>query len=145
MSEDKEQTQAQIDAEISKLAEEAASTGIDVKQRFKEEMQFKVVRDTWAAILHDGWTWGTCWSEPRMGKSTCLMKLSFAVYHDYDLVLNAIAFNVIGLIGKMDRNLPMRMWEIENHLHYRIPFMMTMMLAQVTTKQAVNTYHISML
>lgn len=121
--EDEEQTQAEIDAEIAKLAEEAAKTGIDVKQRFKEEMEYKIVRDTWKNILFDDWSWGCCWGPPRKGKSTCLLQLAFTVYHDWDMVLNSVTFGAVGLIHKMEHHQPMRIWETVNRLHFRIPFL----------------------
>jgi hypothetical protein len=116
-------TQEEIDADIAKLSVEASGiTDKNLKDRFKEEMEYKVIRDVWHAILDDSWMYVVVWSEPRKGKTTCKMRIANTVYHDWEMVLDSIFFNLSGLIYKMDNNLPMRIWE-RKHYHNRIPFL----------------------
>ena len=69
-----EQTQEQIDTEISALAPEVVDAiketplkDTAVKDRYQEEMQYKIIRDLWHTILEDGWMYVVVWSQPRKG------------------------------------------------------------------------------
>jgi hypothetical protein len=124
MNNDPPQSQDEINLDIDKLAPAAAEALKEpsLKERFREEMKYKVVRDVWHTILDDAWMYVVAWSEPRKGKTTCKMRIAYSVYHDWDMVLDSIFFNLSGLIYKMDNNLPMRLWDRKKH-HYRIPFL----------------------
>ena len=116
-------TQQEINEDIQALAETAANIqkNVDLKAQFKREMQYKVIRDVWHAILEDDWMYVVAWSEPRKGKTTCKMRIAYAVYHDWEMVLDCIFFNLSGLIYKMNHNLPTRILEQKHKLHNRIP------------------------
>jgi hypothetical protein len=124
------QTQKEIDEEIAALAVDAidslskskAPLEPNIKDRCKEEMQYGPVRQVWHSILEDYWMYVVVWSEPRLGKSTCKMKLAYTVYHDWDLVLDSVVFNLAGLLYKMTNKQPMQIWT-KDHLHFRIPFL----------------------
>ncbi len=124
MNNDPAPTQEEIDAEIEILVPQVteAIKDVSLKERFREEMKYKVVRDVWHTILDDAWMYVVAWSEPRKGKTTCKMRIAYTVYHDWDMVLDSIFFNLSGLLYKMDNNLPMRIWE-RKHYHNRIPFL----------------------
>ena len=123
-SNDRVQTQEEIDQDIAYLVADAveATKDTSVKDRFQEEMQYKVIRDLWHYILEDYWAYVVVWSPPRLGKSTCKMRIANCVYHDWEMVLDSIVFNLGGLLFKMEKKLPMRIWE-KKHLHYRIPML----------------------
>ncbi|MGD0071390.1 MAG: hypothetical protein ABSB71_07940 [Candidatus Bathyarchaeia archaeon] len=124
MNSDPAPTQEQIDAEIAKLSEEVATTiDVNLKQKFKEEMKYKVIRDVWHAILDDSWMYVVVWSEPRKGKTTCKMRIAYTIYHDWEMVLDCIFFNLSGLLHKMNHNLPLRILEQRHRLHNRIPML----------------------
>jgi hypothetical protein len=121
-SNDKVQTQEEIDADIASLVADAvlAVKDTSVKDRFQDEMKYKVIRDLWHYILEDFWAYVVVWSQPRLGKSTCKMRIANCIYHDWEMVLDSIIFNLGGLLFKMEKKLPMCVWE-KKHLHYRIP------------------------
>ena len=124
---DKELSQAEIDAEIAtltpKVMEAVKETPLKdtaIKDRYQEEMQYKVIRDLWHCILDDSWMYVVVWSQPRQGKSTCKMRILNCIYHDWEMVLDSVVFNLSGFLYKMDHRQPMCIWE-NKHLHFRIP------------------------
>ena len=74
----------------------------------------------WDAILNDKWMWMVVWGKQRTGKTTIQMQLAHAVYKDWDMVLNSFVFNLSGLLYKIDRGQPTRIFT-KNLLHNRIP------------------------
>ncbi len=83
----------------------------------------RVVHDMWNAILEDSWMNIVIWGQPRTGKTTCQMKLAFAIYKDYDLVLRSFVYNLAGILYNMENGIPTRMLT-RNGLHNRVPVLM---------------------
>ena len=48
------------------------------------------------------------------------MRIAYCIYHDWEMVLDSVVFNLSGFLYKMDRRLPTCIWE-KKHLHLRIP------------------------
>jgi hypothetical protein len=88
----------------------------------KPEPQPRLIKDVWNAILEDGWMWAVVWGKPRTGKTTVQLKCGFEVYKDWDQVLQAIVFNLSGIIYKMEHGEPCRIMT-RNMLHNRVPFL----------------------
>ena len=59
----------------------------------------RLVADIWDAILNDKWMWVPVWGEQRTGKTTIQMQCSYAVYNDWDKVLQSFVFNLSGATG----------------------------------------------
>jgi hypothetical protein len=118
------ENQPEINLDIEDLASEAAAIPElkTVKERFREEMQFSIIRSVWDCILNDKWMFAATWAAPRMGKTTCCLRIAYAVYRDWDLVLNSVVFNLSGLLYKMDHRQPMLIWD-KAHFHHRIPLL----------------------
>ena len=74
----------------------------------------------WEAILNDKWMWMVVWGKQRTGKTTVQMQLAYSIYKDWDTVLNSFVFNLSGLLYKIDRGQPTRIFT-KNKLHNRIP------------------------
>jgi hypothetical protein len=66
--------------------------------------------------------WTVVWGQPRTGKSTVLLQCGFDIYQDWDLVLQAFVFNLNGILYKMKRGEPCRLWTL-NQLHNRVPIL----------------------
>ena len=129
-SNEQELNQEQIDAEVAELAPLACTalkeSGVgdwDVKSRFKEEMAFSIVRFTWRNILGNLWCNGVCWGQSRVGKTTAVMRLSFAIYHDWDCVLKSIGFGLNSIVFKMDKKIPLTILEQADKIYHRVPIL----------------------
>ena len=81
-----------------------------------------VVKTIWDAILNDGWMWVVCWGKNRTGKSTLAMQLSYAVYRDWDKVLDSIIFTLNDLFHKIKEGRPERFTPPEG-FNRRIPLL----------------------
>ena len=79
--------------------------------------------DVWDAILGDSWENIVCHGKPRTGKTTVQMDIAFAVYNDWDYVLQSFIYNLSGIIYHMDHGIPCRIWT-RNLLHNRVPLIM---------------------
>lgn len=84
------------------------------------ERQPRLVRDVWHTILDDQWMWMVIWGKQRRGKTTCALQLAYAVYGDWDKVLQCFVFTLPGLLYKMKKGTPERVWT-RNQLHNRVP------------------------
>lgn len=82
----------------------------------------RIVQDIWDAILNDKWMWIVVWGKPRTGKTTVQMQLAYAVYKDWEKVLRSFAWTLSGLLYKMEKGEPERIWTY-NKLHNRIPLL----------------------
>jgi ABC-type lipoprotein export system ATPase subunit/GNAT superfamily N-acetyltransferase len=82
-----------------------------------------IVRDVWNAILNDFWMWVVVWGLQRVGKTTFKMQVAYAIYGDWDKVLQSFVFNLSGLLYKIDKGEPQRIWT-RNQLHNRIPIIL---------------------
>jgi hypothetical protein len=80
-------------------------------------------RDIWNAILHDLWMWIVCWGQPRTGKTTIQLRCGFEVYQDWDRVLEAIVFNLNGILSRMKKGRPTTITTL-NGLHHRVPLIL---------------------
>lgn len=80
-----------------------------------------IVRHVWDAILDDTWIWVAAWGPQRCGKTTLAMQIAYEVYGDWDKVLQSFVFNLSGLLYKLDKGEPERIWTV-NKLHNRVPF-----------------------
>jgi hypothetical protein len=83
----------------------------------------RVVIDVWDAILGDSWENIVVHGKPRTGKTTCQMDIAYAVYGDWDYVLQSFIYNLSGIIYHMDHGIPCRIWT-RNLLHNRVPLIM---------------------
>jgi hypothetical protein len=83
----------------------------------------RVVIDVWDAILGDSWENITIHGKPRTGKTTCQMDIAYAVYGDWDHVLQSFVYNLSGIIYHMDHGVPCRIWT-RNLLHNRVPLIL---------------------
>ena len=83
----------------------------------------QVVKDVWHSILEDEWMNIVVWGKPRFGKTTVQMKIAFAVYKDWDQVLESFVYDLSGLLYKMKKGIPCRIWT-RNKLHNRVPLIM---------------------
>ena len=84
--------------------------------------QIPLFRDIWNAILEDAWMWIVAWGKPRTGKTTVQLKCGYAVYADWDLVLQAFVFNLNGILYKMKKGEPCKIPTL-NGLHFRVPIL----------------------
>jgi hypothetical protein len=64
--------------------------------------------------------WCVVWGEQRTGKTSLQMQIAYAVYHDWDEVLQCFVFNLGGLLYKLDKGEPERI-PTTNKLHMRVP------------------------
>ena len=83
----------------------------------------RVVKDMWDAILNDSWMNIVIWGKPRTGKTTVQMQLAYAVYKDWDQVLQSFVYNLSGLLYHMKHGIPCRIMT-RNKLHDRVPVIM---------------------
>lgn len=84
--------------------------------------QIPLFKDIWDAILNDAWMWVVVWGKPRTGKTTVQLKCGYAVYADWDLVLQAFVFNLNGILYKMKKGEPCKIPTL-NGLHFRVPIL----------------------
>lgn len=94
----------------------------NIKIPTQQEMKDKIplLRDIWNAILQDSWMWIVAWGKPRTGKTTIQLNVGYDVYQDWDKVLQAIVFNLNGILYKMKKGEPCRLPTL-NGLHERVP------------------------
>lgn len=83
----------------------------------------RVVIDVWKAILDDSWENICIHGKPRTGKTTCQMDIGYAVYNDWDQVLQSFVYNLAGILYHMDHGIPCRIMT-RNRLHNRVPLIM---------------------
>lgn len=97
---------------------------VDIHIPSKAELATKSVlyQNLWDAILEDKWMWIVCWGKPRTGKTTIQLRCGFEIYQDWDLVLQAIVFNLDGMLYKMRKGEPCRLLTL-NQLHWRVPIL----------------------
>jgi hypothetical protein len=96
---------------------------VTLKKQKEEDETPQVVEDVWNAILNDDWMNIVIWGPPRKGKTTIQLKIAFAVYKDWDQVLEAFVYDLSGLMYKMKRGIPCRIMT-RNKLHNRVPLLM---------------------
>jgi hypothetical protein len=89
----------------------------------KEYETPQVVKDVWDTILNDDWMNIVIWGPPRKGKTTIQMKIAYAVYKDWDQVLEAFVYDLSGLLYNMKKGIPCRIMT-RNKLHNRVPLIM---------------------
>jgi len=83
----------------------------------------RVVKDVWHAILEDEWMNIVVWGKPRTGKTTVQMQIAYAVYKDWDQVLESFTYNLAGILYHLDHGIPCRIMT-RNKLHNRVPIIM---------------------
>jgi ABC-type lipoprotein export system ATPase subunit len=67
--------------------------------------------------------WCVVWGEQRTGKTSLKMQIAYAVYHDWDKVLQSFVFNLGGLLYKISKGEPERI-PTANKLHMRVPIIL---------------------
>jgi ABC-type lipoprotein export system ATPase subunit/GNAT superfamily N-acetyltransferase len=67
--------------------------------------------------------WCVVWGEQRTGKTSLKMQIAYAVYHDWDKVLQSFVFNLGGLLYKINKGEPERTPTL-NKLHMRVPIIL---------------------
>jgi hypothetical protein len=88
----------------------------------KKEPQ--IVKDFWNIINYDQYAWIPVWGKGRCGKTTLAMLLMFKIYHDWDMVLNAIVFNLNQLLYKMQKGEPKLFPTLTKLVHMRVPVLL---------------------
>jgi len=88
----------------------------------KKEPQ--LVKDIIFAIDNDRYMWMPIWGEPRTGKTTLALLLMFKVYKDWDDVLEAVIFDLNGLLYKMQKGIPKLFPTITKPTHMRVPILL---------------------
>ena len=88
----------------------------------KEEPQ--LVQDITFAIDNDRYMWMPIWGEPRTGKTTLALLLMFKVYKDWDDVLEAVIFDLNGLLYKMQKGIPKLFPTVVKPVHMRVPILL---------------------
>jgi hypothetical protein len=83
----------------------------------------RIIEDVWHTILDDKWMWCVVWGEQRTGKTSLKMQIAYAVYRDWDKVLQSFVFNLGGLLYKINKGEPER-WPTANKLHMRVPIIL---------------------
>jgi len=86
-----------------------------------KEQQPRIITDLWNIIHYDSTAWIPIWGKGRCGKTTVAMLLMYAIYKDWDDVLNAIVFNLNQLIYKMRKGEPKLFPTITKPIHMRVP------------------------
>lgn len=89
-------------------------------RKFEQSQLFKDIR---AAILEDGYLFGTIHGPPRSSKSTIGLHAGHSVYEDWDKTLAATVFNLPSVIQRMEDGKPER-WPTINGLHMRVPYLL---------------------
>lgn len=84
----------------------------------------KVVQDFWNIVDYDRYAWVPIWGEGRCGKTTLAMNLMYKLYKDWDLVLNAIVFNLSQLIYKLRKGIPKLFPTRTKPCHMRVPIIL---------------------
>ena len=92
--------------------------------RLKSKEQPKIVQDLWHVINYDSYAWIPIWGPGRCGKTTVAMLLMYAIYKDWDKVLNAIIFNLNQLIYKMRKGEPCLFPTVTKPCHMRVPVLL---------------------
>jgi ATPase subunit of ABC transporter with duplicated ATPase domains len=67
--------------------------------------------------------WCVVWGEQRTGKTSLKMQIAYAIYHDWDKVLQSFVFNLGGLLYKINKGEPERI-PTANKLHMRVPIIL---------------------
>jgi len=67
--------------------------------------------------------WCVVWGEQRTGKTSLKMQIAYAIYHDWDKVLQSFVFNLGGLLYKINKGEPERI-PTTNKLHMRVPIIL---------------------
>jgi len=83
-----------------------------------------LVRDLWHIINNDSYAWIPVWGEGRCGKTTLAMLLMFKIYKDWDDVLGAISFDLVGTIYRMKKGLPRLFPTVTKPCHMRVPVLL---------------------
>lgn len=86
--------------------------------------QPRIVQDLWHIINYDSYAWIPIWGKGRCGKTTLAMLLMYAIYRDWDKVLNAIVFNLSQLIYKMRKGEPCLFPTVTQPIHTRVPVLL---------------------
>jgi len=86
--------------------------------------QPRVIQDVWHIIENDKYMWCPVWGDARAGKTTLCLLIMFHVYQDWDLVLDAIVFNLSSLMYKMRKGIPKLFPTLTKPVHNRIPILL---------------------
>jgi hypothetical protein len=88
-----------------------------MKKLWQESQLFK---DIHSAIYDDSYLWMVIHGPPRSSKTTLALLAAYAIYEDWDKVLEATVFTLPGLIHRIKNGKPER-WPTTNGLHNRVP------------------------
>lgn len=84
----------------------------------------KIVQDFWNIVDYDRYAWIPVWGEGRCGKTTVALSLMYKLYKDWDMVLNAIVFNLSQLIYKLRKGIPKLFPTRTTPCHMRVPVLL---------------------
>lgn len=88
----------------------------------KPEGKCQLFLDLWNAVFHDSYMWIVIWGPPRSSKTTLALWMLYSLYKDWDMVLNAITYNLAQTLYKIENGIPCR-WPTLNKLHNRVPIL----------------------
>ena len=83
-----------------------------------------LVQDIVFSVDNDRYMWMPIWGEPRTGKTTLALLLMFKVYKDWDKVLEAVIFDLNGLLYKMQKGIPQLFPTVTKPTHMRVPILL---------------------
>jgi len=83
-----------------------------------------LIQDLWQIIDNDSYAWIPIWGDGRCGKTTLAMLLMFKIYKDWDDVLGAISFDLVGTIYRMKKGLPRLFPTRKQPVHMRVPVLL---------------------
>ena len=89
-----------------------------------QENEPELIQDLWNIINNDSYAWIPIWGEGRCGKTTLAMLLMYKIYGDWDDVLGAISFDLVGTIYRMKKGLPRLFPTVTKPCHMRVPVLL---------------------
>jgi len=84
----------------------------------------RLIQDLWRIINYDSYAWIPIWGKGRCGKTSLALRMMFKIYKDWDLVLNAIVFNLNQLLYKMSKGEPKLFPTVTEPIHMRVPVLL---------------------
>jgi len=84
----------------------------------------RLIQDLWRIINYDSYAWIPIWGKGRCGKTSLAMRMMYKIYGDWDLVLNAIVFNLGQLLYKMSKGEPKLFPTVTEPTHMRVPVLL---------------------
>jgi hypothetical protein len=85
------------------------------------EAPTQLIKDCQDEVLNGKYTWKVIWGPPRWGKTVVAGWVLFFLYDgDWEKVLNAIVFNLDGVMHRIENGIPCRQWTRDG-MYRRVP------------------------